>query len=53
MKGCCMLSLKYTVARQGRTVRLSAQVANTRPVGGIRPSTLFYPAWHLVSTSWQ
>ena len=28
------------------------QVANTRPVGGIRPSTLFYLARHLVST-WQ
>ena len=25
-------------------------MANTRPVGRIRPSTLFYPAWHLVST---
>ena len=27
-----------------------SQVANTRPEGRIRPSTLFYPAWHLVST---
>ena len=30
-----------------------AQVANTRPVGQIRPSSLFYPPWHLVSTWWQ
>ena len=29
-----------------------AQVANTRPTSGIWPSTLFYLAWHLVST-WQ
>ena len=28
----------------------SPQVANTRPVGRIWPSTLFYPAQHLVST---
>ena len=28
------------------------QVADTRPTGGIWPSTLFYLAWHLVST-WQ
>ena len=28
------------------------QVANTRPTGGIRPSTLFYLVRHLVST-WQ
>ena len=27
-----------------------AQVVNTRPMGRIRPSTLFYLAWHLVST---
>ena len=25
-----------------------AQGANTRPAGGIRPSTLFYPAQHLL-----
>ena len=29
---------------------LSPQVANTRSAGWKRPSTLFYPAWHLVST---
>ena len=28
-------------------------VANTRPVGGIQPSALFYPAQHLVLTQWQ
>ena len=31
----------------------SPQVANTRPMGQIQPSTLFYPAKHLVSTWWQ
>ena len=31
----------------------TAQVANTRPTGHIRPSTLFYLAWHLVSTQQQ
>ena len=30
-----------------------AQVANTRTVGQIRPSTLFYPVQHLVSTQLQ
>ena len=29
------------------------QVANTRPIGRIQPSTLFYPARHLVSTRQQ
>ena len=29
-----------------------AQVANTSPEGGIKPSTLFYLAPHLVSTWW-
>ena len=29
------------------------QVANTRLLGQIWPSTLFYLAWHLVSTWWQ
>ena len=32
---------------------LTAQVANTRPVGRIQPSTLFDPALLLVSTWWQ
>ena len=32
---------------------LMAQVANTRPVGRIQLSTLFYLAQHLVSTWWQ
>ena len=32
---------------------LKTQVANTRPVGWIRPSTLFYPAWQLVPTCQQ
>ena len=31
----------------------SSQVANTRPSSQIRPSSLFYPAQHLVSTQWQ
>ena len=31
----------------------SSQAANTRPVGRIWPFTLFYLAWHLVSTQWQ
>ena len=30
-----------------------AQVANTRPAGRIRPSTLFYLAQHLLSTRQQ
>ena len=29
------------------------QVANTKPVAWIWPSTLFYPAWYLVPTWWQ
>ena len=29
------------------------QVANSRPAGRIRSSTLLYPSWHLVSTQWQ
>ena len=32
---------------------IKAQVANTRPMGRIQPSILFYPAWHLVSTQQQ
>ena len=32
---------------------VGSQVANTRSTGRIQPSTLFYPAWHLVSTWWQ
>ena len=35
------------------TLYLTAQVANSRPSGWIRPSTLFYLARHLVSTWWQ
>ena len=35
------------------TILPSTQVTNTRPVGQIRPSTLFYPARHCVSTRWQ
>ena len=37
----------------GVSWRSSAQVANTRPAGWIRPSILFYRTWHLVSTPRQ
>ena len=40
------------VKQHGKALR-KAQVAHTRPVGRIRPSTLFHPARHLVSTQRQ
>ena len=36
-----------------KSIHIKAQVANTRPTGRIRPSTLFYPARHLISTQRQ
>ena len=47
------LSLYQKKKKRKEKVTYRTQVANIRPTGWIRPTALFYPAWHLVSTRRQ